>query len=337
MQMNVLIIKQTSLGDVLHASGHVRRLRLHYPDAHLTLVTSVDAAELFRHNPHIDELIEFDRYRIKRQWARHPIACARHVLDTLIKVRCREYDLAIDLQGRWKTVLFLWGARAKRRVVKGRWWFAERFHQPELHALQELDGVLAVAGLPAHESHMEVHLSKEECRRVDDILVSCGVVRPRFVVFCPVSRWPTKDWPLEYYRDLCNTLPTDCAVVVTGTNAIRERITTELKVPDGRLLVNLAGKLSLLELAELVGRAGAVVCGDSFPMHLASSRGAPVIALFGPTDERRVGPVDTVGTVIRPDNDCHRCYRRRHCSQQCMVHISVDKVAAAVAHVLAPT
>ena len=133
-------IKQTSLGDVLHASGHIRRVRKYYPDAHLTLLTSVGAADLFHYNPHIDELISFDRYWIKYQWFRHPIMCLRHGLEIMGKVRQRNYDLVIDLQGRWKTVLFLWGARAKRRVVKGRWWFASRFHQPELHAIEELDG-----------------------------------------------------------------------------------------------------------------------------------------------------------------------------------------------------
>ena len=217
--MNILLIKQTSLGDVLHASGHIRRVREYYPDAHLTLLTSVGAADLFHYNPHIDELISFDRYWIKYQWFRHPIVCLRHGLETLAKVRQRNYDLAIDLQGRWKTVLFLWGARARRRVVKGRWWFATRFHQPELHALRELDGVLEVAGFPRADSQMEIHLSEKEVAFVNDQLARAGITNKRLVVLSPVSRWPTKDWALQRYRELCDALPADCAVVVTGTEA----------------------------------------------------------------------------------------------------------------------
>lgn len=332
--MNILLIKQTSLGDVLHATGHIRRVREYYPDAHLTLLTSVSAADLFHYNPHIDELISFDRYWIKYQWFRHPIACLRHVLETMTKVRQRNYDLAIDLQGRWKTVLFLWGARAKRRVVKGRWWFATRFHQPELHALRELDGVLEVAGLPSADSQMEIHLSAKEVKFVNNQLARAGITNKRLVVFSPLSRWPTKDWALQRYRELCDVLPADCAVVVTGTEDERSVMSTHLTGLAAPQVVNLAGQLSLLELAELMGRAAAVVCGDSFPMHVAVACNVPVVALFAPTDERRVGPLSSDSIVIRPEQGCDRCYRRRHCSNQCMARIEVSKVAAVVKQVL---
>ena len=332
--MNILLIKQTSLGDVLHASGHIRRVREYYPDAHLTLLTSVGAADLFHYNPHIDELISFDRYWIKYQWFRHPIVCLRHGLETMAKVRQRNYDLAIDLQGRWKTVLFLWGARARRRVVKGRWWFATRFHQPELHALRELDGVLEVAGFPRADSQMEIHLSEKEVAFVNDQLARAGITNKRLVVLSPVSRWPTKDWALQRYRELCDALPADCAVVVTGTAAERSVISTHLTGLTTQQGVNLAGQLSLLQLAELIGRAAVVICGDSFPMHVAVACRVPVVALFAPTDERRVGPLSSESIVIRPEQGCDRCYRRRHCSNQCMARIDVSKVAAVVKQVL---
>ena len=332
--MNILLIKQTSLGDVLHATGHIRRVREYYPDAHLTLLTSVGAADLFHYNPHIDELISFDRYWIKYQWFRHPIACLRHVLETMAKVRQRNYDLAIDLQGRWKTVLFLWGARAKRRVVKGRWWFATRFHQPELHALRELDGVLEVAGLPSADSQMEIHLSAKEVEFVNDQLARAGITNKRLVVLSPLSRWPTKDWALQRYRALCDALPADCAVVVTGTEDERRVMSTHLTGLATPQVVNLAGQLSLLQLAELMGRAAVVICGDSFPMHVAVACSVPVVALFAPTDERRVGPLSSESIVIRPEQGCDRCYRRRHCSNQCMARIDVSKVVAVVKQVL---
>ena len=332
--MNILLIKQTSLGDVLHASGHIRRVRKYYPDAHLTLLTSVGAADLFHHNPHIDELISFDRYWIKYQWFRHPIMCLRHGSEIMAKVRQRNYDLVIDLQGRWKTVLFLWGARAKRRVVKGRWWFATRFHQPELHAIEELDGVLGVAGLPRADSQMEIHLSEKEVEFVNDQLGRAGIINKRLVVLSPMSRWPTKNWALQRYRELCDALPADCAVVVTGTEAERSVISTHLTGLATQQVVNLAGQLSLLQLAELMGRAAVVICGDSFPMHVAVACSVPVVALFAPTDERRVGPLSSESIVIRPEEGCDRCYRRRHCSNQCMTRIDVSKVSAAVKQVL---
>jgi ADP-heptose:LPS heptosyltransferase len=92
--------------------------------------------------------------------------------------------------------------------------------------------------------------------------------------------------------------------------------------------------LSLLQLAELMGRAAVVICGDSFPMHVAVACSVPVVALFAPTDERRVGPLSPESIVVRPEQGCDRCYRRRHCSNQCMARIDVSKVAAVVKQIL---
>ena len=66
--LKILIIKQTSLGDVLHATAALSAIREAYPSAHLTVLTSTDAQELLAHNPNIDELIIFDRYGVKRDW-----------------------------------------------------------------------------------------------------------------------------------------------------------------------------------------------------------------------------------------------------------------------------
>ena len=145
--MQILLIKQTSLGDVLHSTAQVRAIRERLPDCRLTILTSTTAQEIYRYNPHVDRIILFDRYKVKQGWWRQPGWVVRHIVETLREVRREPYDLALDLQGRWKSVIFLWGARASKRFVKGRWWFAHRFHDPQLHALEEMNGVLELAGL----------------------------------------------------------------------------------------------------------------------------------------------------------------------------------------------
>ena len=145
--MQILLIKQTSLGDVLHSTAQARAIRKRLPNCRITLLTSTTAYDIYRHNPHIDKIILFDRYLIKRDWWRQPIRVLRHISDTMREVRCVPYDLVLDLQGRWKSVMFLWGARGSRKFVKGRWWFVQRFHDPKLHALEEMNGVVQLAGL----------------------------------------------------------------------------------------------------------------------------------------------------------------------------------------------
>ena len=64
--MKILVIKQTSLGDVLHATAVLRSIRKTYPEARLDFLTSTTAADILRYNPGIDQLLLFDRYREKR-------------------------------------------------------------------------------------------------------------------------------------------------------------------------------------------------------------------------------------------------------------------------------
>jgi len=98
--------------------------------------------------------------------------------------------------------------------------------------------------------------------------------------------------------------------------------------------VNVAGRLSLLEYAELVRRADVVLTGDSFPMHLACAQSTPVVALFGPTDEQRVGPVGDKALVLRAPG-CRKCYRRTHCKLNCIARITPAEALAGLVRVQA--
>lgn len=336
--MNILVIKQTSLGDVLHATGHIRTIRENYPHCHLTLLTATSSADIFRYSPHIDELLQFDRYRIKRSWYREPLWTIRHIREVLRQVRNRRYDLAIDLQGRWKSVLFLYGAKAQAKYVKGRWWFVKGFRQRELHALREMDAVLELAGMTVRDSRMEFPTSDKETSRVDHLLRDVGGFARPLVILSPFTRWPSKNWPIGHYASLAEQLSGDLFFLVTGSAENSEVSAAQSLVdslPQSRA-ANLAGRLSLLEFAELIGRAKVVVTGDSFPMHLAAARGQPLVALFGPTDETRVGPVSDNAVVLRADDRCRKCYQRR-CSRQCLERIGVDRVATAVSRLLVET
>ncbi len=330
--VKILVIKQTSLGDVLHATAVLRSIRKTYPAAQLAFLTSTTAADILRYNPGIDRLLLFDRYKVKRDWWRHPAWALAHIWETTQAVRFEQYDLAIDLQGSWKTVIFLWAARAERRLVKGRWWFAERFRQPQLHAIEEMQGVLQLAGIPPADPALEVFVSESERNAVTARLDELGLAGRRLAVFSPMTRWPTKDWPLEHFLSLARMLPDDWFVVVTGSETERGGLDAFTKNLSAGRAACLAGQLTLLEFSELVNRADVVVTGDSFPMHLAAAHKRPLVALFGPTDESRVGPLES-GQVVRADVGCRRCYRRVRCDRRCIEKITVDQVLVAVKRV----
>lgn len=324
--MNILVIKQTSLGDVLHSTGHIRTIKENFPDCRLTLLTAAASADIYRHNPWVDDLIVLDLGRIKRQWRRRPAPTARHIAGVFSRVRARRFALAFDLQGLARSVVFLYAARAGQKYVKGRWPGLARFHNPALHAIAEMDGVLGRARLSVTDTSMELFTGAAQRRHIDELLARINPGGKPLLLFSPFSRWKSKDWPLRRYVELAARLGGSCCVVFTGAAQWQQRIAEAL--PADCPAVNLAGRLSLAQFAELVGRAQLMVCGDSFPMHAACARKVPVVALFGPTDESKTGPVGAGHQVLRAP-DCARC-DRPDCRRRCLARLSIEAVFSAL-------
>lgn len=326
--MNILVIKQTSLGDVLNATGHLRALKLQYPGASLTLLTDIHSEPILRYNTWVDELILVDRYGIKRNWWRQPARTIREILRVRQEVRRREYDLAFDLQGLAKSVLFLYWARARKKFVKGNWWGIRGFRDKGLHALVEMEEVLSLAGIRAESTEMVLSAGAAEKRAVDEKLGGLNPDSRPLIVISPFSRWASKDWPLVSYQPVIRAFQDQYLVLLTGTSDRRGEIDGMLEGGPDIRAVNLAGSLSLLEFVELLDRAALVLTGDSFPMHASAALRTPVAAIFGPTDEKRVGPLGTRNRIIRV-RDCRVCHRR-NCPQRCLERLASEQVVLAL-------
>lgn len=341
--MNILVIKTTSLGDVLHATPHLRAIRQKFPEAHITVLTARGSAQIYAHHAAVDRLVLFDHAAFKRCGIRSPGKLIRLIEAPLKEVNDREYDLAFDLQGLLRTVVFLYFARARARYVKGRWPGLAGFRNKQLHAIDEMSGVLALADIPVNDTHLvfyrapQVVTSLRKKLRVaglEDILDKTSA-RPT-VLISPFTRWKSKNWPLRNFILLANELGRTYRVVVTGTEEDRPAIERQLsRMAEFSDVHNLAGAFGLGELAEVMAHAALVISGDSFPMHLASAVEAPLIALFGPTDERKTGPRTFNSHVMRPQS-CDRC-DRPNCEQACLSQISVPMVVQQALGILQQT
>ncbi len=326
--MNILVIKQTSLGDVLHSTGHVRALKQRFPESHLTLVTATSSADIYRHSPYVDEMILFDRYRVKKELFMHPLWCFRHIREVLQQIRSKHYSMAFDLQGLARTVVFLYFARAQKKYVKGRWLGLSGFRNKSLHAIREMDGVLALAGITEFDTEMEMATSLENEQAVDVLLNQINPNSLPLVVLSPFSRWQSKDWPLQHFAEAAERLSKDYQVVFTGAADRQQEIESLISEIDADNIESLAGKINLMEFAALVKRAAVMLTGDSFPMHIAGACNTAVVALFAPTDEKKVGPTRVSAEVIRAP-DCQQC-DRRNCQRACLSRISVEQAVEAV-------
>lgn len=327
--MNILVIKQTSLGDVLHASGHIRSIKAQFPNSRLTLLTAVTSRDIYQYSPWVDELVLIDRYGIKRDWWRRPLWTIGEIARTLSAVRKQRFDLALDLQGLAKSALFLYGSKAKRKIIKGNWLGLEGFRDRNLHAIRELDRVLELAGIAVTDSSMEFPTSEKESVFIDALLKEVNPEDRPLLIVSPYSRWPSKDWPLKCYLAVCNAVADRYRIVVTGTADRKKEIDQGLEQSRCGFATNLAGELSLLQFAELCSRGTAMLTGDSFPMHVAGARGLPVVALFGPTDEKKIGPLGERDKVVRVPG-CDVCYNRQ-CPRKCLDRLDEETVIQALA------
>ena len=340
LPMNILVIKTTSLGDVLHATPHLRAIRQQYPDAHLTVLTARASAEIYANNPAVDRLILFDHARFKQLGIGSPRALTALIRRTQAEINDREYDLAFDFQGLLRSVIFLYLTRARKKFVKGQWPCRGGYGDKRLHAIDEMTQVLAEAGIPVADTTLEFARAPEV---IDQLLAKMakqglnGLIEQsrgrQFVIISPFTRWSSKNWPLERFIQTASSLSQTHTVLITGTAKDRNAIKACLvRDPAINNVFNLAGEFNLAELAELMSRAALVISGDSFPMHLATAVGAPLIAIYGPTDERKTGPRSADAVVIRPDI-CQRC-DEPDCSSACLGQIPVSKVESVAREML---
>lgn len=302
-----LIVKPSSLGDVVHALPTVARIRRQFPDAHIAWLINRNLASLLQRSPVLDELILFDR----DQPCRFP---------ALLKQLCaRRFDVVVDLQGLLRSGLMTWATRAPRRIglsdarEGARLFYTEIVPVPRTHAVHRY--LKAAERLGCAGGPVEFPLGVQPLRREGWIAIH------------PFARWPTKEWGDHRFAELIRRLPRE-RVVLTGTAAERSRV--ERMAPGCR---NEAGNTDLFQLAELYARCAVLITNDSGPMHLAVAVGTPVIALFGPTDSALTGPYGGRHVVLRADVACAPCLKERcphRPPMECMERLAVEDVVAAV-------
>ena len=346
----ILIVKPSSLGDVVHALPFLSSLRQRYPDRYITWLVEEETAELLLGHPLLDRVIVSGRKRWGRAM-RTPFrgsAVFREMASLAAEIRQDRYDLVVDLQGLLKSALMVMCAGARFRIGladsregSGR---ALTHVVPlppgPLHAVDRYLEVARFLGADPPTNKSFVFPSRpDDGVMVEALLAEAGVGRTTLVIALnPQARWPTKLWGEEQFARLGEILAHrhGAKIVLIGSF---------LDLPAaGRLARRMnpppfvaAGRTDLKVLIALLKRIDLLVTVDSGPMHLAAAMGTPLVALFGPTDPRLVGPYGGHGVVLRIPLPCSPCSKRRcliEADRLCMQSISVEEVAEAASSLL---
>ena len=334
--VNILIVKLSAIGDVVHTLPSLSALRNHYPDAHISWVVEESAADIIKNHPHLDRVI----ISYRKRWIqslkdlRSLEKTMREIRSFIKTVKDRRYDVAIDFHGLFKSAVIVHLSRARRKLgydsmqeLSGIFYNEKIYENMEAHAVDRyLDFIRHLGGETGNPEFI-IPIEEENKKRVERLFDANHIdINEPFVAINPVAFWETKLWPDEKFARLADRIvdELEIKVVFTGGNGRKkiERIQSFMK----QTAINLEGRTSLKDLAYLYGLSTLLVTTDSGPMHIAAAVGTPAVALFGPTDPSLTGPYGKGHTVIRRDVECSPCFRKKCKTLECMREIAVEEV-----------
>ncbi len=281
LMTNLLIIKPSSLGDIVHGLQVAASLKAQRPELRISWIVRDIFEALVRTCEVVDRTYVFQRSE-----------GVRGFLKLMREVRQTHFDYVFDMQGLLRTGLMTWQARAAKKVGRSdaregaTFFYQQKILLPpggaQSHALDIL-----LRFCPVLDAKPEL---RGELRFREAADLNLGFIEGRRgqkpILIFPDSRRAEKRW--NGFRQLTDLLLRDGTgrkVIWAGNNLVSYRD----NAPEGQFL-NLTGNTSLVSLAALIRRAEWVICNDSGPLHLAAALKVKTLGLFGPTDPRLFGP-----------------------------------------------
>ncbi len=333
----ILIIKPSSLGDIVHALPTLAALRRRFPLAHIAWLVKRQWAGLLERVEGLDAV-----------WSVEPTVGGW--LSQVPRLREAGFDLAVDLQGLFRSGAMTWLAGCPARIgfANGRegspFFYTQRVSvpSPDLHAvdrcllLAEALGA-SVQGEPAFHFRIVEEDRKEVARLLGRHGLSGSPASPMkdaWIAVNVAARWPTKRWPPAYFASAIDQLQREGlgpAVLIGGPDerpaaqAVKALMKTEL--------LDLTGETRPGLLPALLKSAALLLTNDSGPMHVAAAVGTPVVALFGPTSPMQTGPYGKQHAVLTSGVACSPCFSRRCRNRvrlECLTTIAPEQALDAV-------
>ncbi|MGH9355203.1 MAG: lipopolysaccharide heptosyltransferase I [Terriglobia bacterium] len=330
----LLIIRLSSIGDIVHALPAVAALGATFPGLEITWLVEARYAALLESNPFVKKILTVDTLGWRKRLL--SLQTAREVAGGIVTLRREQFDATVDFQGLLKTALIGRAARSRRRVGLASAWLKEpaaglfyNEHAPAQGARHVVEENLALAkwmGARVESWNFPLPHDEADERWALDTLARMDV--GPFMLVSPGAGWTAKRWPPSSYARLLGRLDAEgpWTILLTGSPAEEQDIRSIVKESGaGRTHYVPA---SIRQFIALARRALLFVGGDSGPLHIAAALGVPIVAIYGPTDPARNGPFAKADITIwnrEPVNHTRRSKQPRF-----LEGISVEDVAAAV-------
>jgi heptosyltransferase-1 len=345
-ECQLLIVRLSSMGDVVHTLPAAAALRKALPGATIGWVIEERWSELLcaRGSPLIGPISEAKPlvHRVHcvrtKQWRRSPLAPATWADfgSSLGELRKARYDAAIDFQGAIRSALIArWsGAReilgfAAPRETPARWFYRRRLGTEAAHVIEQ--NLALAAALTGTAESPQAILPRDPAAELwcDRYF---GETKPkRLVLLNPGAGWGAKQWPAERYGATARELGREGYTLLVNYGPGEEELAQAVVTSSDGAAQPV--RCSLGELIALTRRASLFVGGDTGPLHLAAALQVPVVAIFGPTDPGRNGPFGTSSIVLRSPASA-TSHARRAEADPGLLRITADQVLGAARELL---
>jgi lipopolysaccharide heptosyltransferase I len=337
--LKILIVKLSSIGDIVHALPALANIRKEIPDAEIGWAVDSRYAEILRGSTMMDHLFELDT---------RSFSGGKRIEELLLDataqlggLRKHKFDVALDMQGLWKSA-----AVARYSGAKKRWGFskgdlrepASRILltdtvaiEPQTHVVRK-NIALASKALRItpvqYDFEFSISTNSEHAAEADSIAKEAG---GEFVILNPAGGWVTKLWHAEKYGQLADLIWDKLGLASVIAIGPGEEKLAAIALANSRTGKAIAAKPSLKGFYELAKLARLYVGGDTGPTHIAIAAGTPIVGIFGPTEWWRNGSLNPYDICVeRIDIGCRADCHRRSCSNWICMDISVETVFEAV-------
>ncbi|MCQ2753437.1 MAG: glycosyltransferase family 9 protein [bacterium] len=335
----VLIVRLSAMGDVIFNIPLANILK--YNGYEVTWIVSEKGYELIKDNPAVDETILAPIEKWKKQPLKQNI---KEYFEIIKYLRSKKFDIAIDTQLLLKSCIWTAFCGAKRRIVsKSAREFAILGGNEVIEKLRTDFSKHVTNNYLKFARHLNINftdikvtlppVTDETKQKVDELLKGIDTSKP-ILTLAPATTWETKHWNKNNWRELVSRLENDYTLIFTGTSGDEGLI----KYISGGNHLSVAGKTSILELAEVYRRSELLISLDSGSTHLAWATGVPkIVSIFCSTPASHYAPLGSSEKYIAVSGTlpCQPCHKK-HCPMsegminQCTMYPSVDEVYDAI-------